>query len=76
MHFHLFFLGECNVHLPKQLQAQALHGLQPLGGGITPFPIIYFVTLHGGYIQMTFLLDYQVGVPKLGLLLFILNMQQ
>jgi len=23
-----------------------------LGGGTTPFPIIYFVTLHGEYIQM------------------------
>jgi hypothetical protein len=30
------------------------HISQPLGGGTIPFPIVYFVILHGGYIQMAF----------------------
>jgi hypothetical protein len=32
MDFYFLFLGECNVHLPRQPQAQTLHGPQPLGG--------------------------------------------
>jgi hypothetical protein len=26
--------------------------LQPLGGGTTPLPMVYYVPLHGDYIQM------------------------
>jgi hypothetical protein len=33
---------------------KALHGLQPLGGGTIPFPIVYFVPLHRDDIQMSF----------------------
>jgi len=28
--------------------------LQPLGRNIIPFPMVYSLTLHGGYIQMAF----------------------
>ncbi len=31
--------------------------LQPLGGGTTPLPIIYYVIFCEGYIQMTFFLE-------------------
>jgi len=31
--------------------------LQPLGGGITPLPIIYFVPLRRDYIQMSLFLE-------------------
>jgi hypothetical protein len=40
--------------IAQQPQAQALHGPQPLGESNTPLLTIYFVSLNGGYIQMTF----------------------
>jgi hypothetical protein len=36
--------------------------LQPFGRGTTPLLIIYYVTLRGGYIQMTLFLE----IPKIG----------
>jgi hypothetical protein len=34
------------------ISKSSLHNLQHLGGSTTPLPIIYVMTLHGGYIQM------------------------
>jgi len=34
--------------------------LQPLGGGTTPLPIVYYVPLHEDYIQMSLF----PGIPK------------
>ncbi len=42
------------MDLVKQPQTQVLHSPQPLGKGTTPLPIIYFMTLNEGYIQMAF----------------------
>jgi hypothetical protein len=44
--------GSVVTDLVGQFQAQASHGLQPLGGGTTPLPIIYSMPLCGDYIQM------------------------
>jgi hypothetical protein len=38
-----------------------------LGGSTTPLPIIYFVTFHRGYIQITFFPRLPSGSPKIGI---------
>jgi hypothetical protein len=54
---------ECHRHTPSKWgcdKTQALHGLQPLGGGTTPLLIVYFVPLHRDNIQMLLFLE----IPK------------
>jgi len=48
---------------------KASHGPQPLGGGTTPFPIVYFVPFHADYIQMSLFFGTLV-VPKFWMFIF------
>ncbi len=61
----------------EQPQAQALHSPQPLEIGTIPLPIIYFVSLHGDYIQMSFFHESSktrtIIVPKLQILVSFSN---
>jgi len=49
-------------HHQHQSLDDDLCNCRPLGGGTTPLPIVYYVTLREGYIQMTLFLE----TPKIG----------
>jgi hypothetical protein len=69
------------MNLVKTTSNIALHAPQPLGGGTTPLPIIYYVPLCKVYIQMSFFPRTPNGspktrtlvIPKLWMLIFFSN---
>jgi hypothetical protein len=44
----------CDEFNRDNFKQKLLQGLEPLGRGTIHFPIVFSVTLHGGYIKMTF----------------------